>query len=86
MKLQSGHAVLDVKRGRVSLLKACEERHKFIGTRIPVTITGFVVGEHSAGDGVSTEFTVEVESAEVVLHRLDRDAVADASAKLYHLS
>ncbi len=63
MKLQSGSAVLDVKRGRRSLAdKLLFSSEK----RIPVTIEGFIV-QAGNDDGESTEFVVDVTSAKAVL-------------------
>ncbi len=58
MKLDSAHAMLDVKRGRRILKLEVEAGHK-----VSVTIRGHVV-QVGNNDGVSTEFIVDVDSAE----------------------
>ena len=63
MKLQSDFALLDVKRGRVGLLKTCGGDHG--PARIPVTITGFITGAWGHDDGDSREFQVTVTKAEI---------------------
>ncbi len=63
MKIQSTFALLDVKRGRVGLLKACGGEGG--DARIPVTITGFITRAWGNDDGESREFTVEVSKVEV---------------------
>lgn len=64
-KLGSDFAILDVKVGRKALARhfkgaprcgPCPER-----LRIPVTITGYIDGVWGGDDGVSQEFTVQVE-------------------------
>ncbi len=62
MKLDSAHAVLDVKLGRQKLKHALS----FAGNKIPVTIKGHLV-QVGNDDGVSIEFTVDVDSAVVKL-------------------
>ncbi len=69
MKLTSGFAVLDVKKGRHALTRRFEKRPR-LGVcpedmRIPVTITGYIDGIHGRDDGVSREFAVTVEKVEV---------------------
>lgn len=59
MKLQSGHAILDVKHGRKQLANAIGEGHS-----IPVTITGVISRVHSGDDGTSIEFQVDVAKVE----------------------
>ncbi|WP_353645739.1 hypothetical protein [Mesorhizobium sp. WSM2239] len=64
MKINSTFAILDVKKGRTSLVKHFAGRPK-LGPcppelRIPVVITGFIDGIHSRDDGISREFSVEV--------------------------
>lgn len=69
MDLKSDFALLDVKKGRKKLFgllgftpngpRPNEDR------RVPVTITGFIVGAHGEDDGVSREFQVEVTSLAV---------------------
>ena len=64
MDISSDFALLDVKKGRKKLFKYLgftpdgplpnEEK------RIPITITGFIVGAYGDDDGVSREFQVEV--------------------------
>ena len=56
MKTTSTFSILDVKQGRNPLLKLVGN-HKH---RVPVTITGFIVGDWSGDDGVSREFEVAV--------------------------
>ena len=63
MKIQSTFALLDVKRGRVGLLKACGGIEG--NARIPVTITGFITGAWGHDDGESREFEIEVSKAEI---------------------
>ena len=65
MKLQVDFALLDVKRGRAGLLKACGGPRGRV--RIPVTITGFVTGAWGHDDGVSREFEIDVTEATVKL-------------------
>ncbi len=66
MKIQSDFAILDVKRGRVALLKACNKIDpEGIYCTIPVTITGYITGPWGNDDGTSREFVVQVECAEV---------------------
>ena len=57
MKLDSGYALLDVKRGRKSLELELKK-----GRRLPVFIRGHIV-QTGNNDGVSTEFVVDVDSA-----------------------
>lgn len=56
--INSTFALLDVKRGRVSLAKRINA-----GERIPVTIRGYINDVHSEDDGQSIEFSIEVTSA-----------------------
>ena len=63
MKLDSAHAVLDVKLGRQKLKSVLQER---LGRKIPVTIKGHLV-QVGNDDGVSIEFIVDVDSAVVKL-------------------
>ncbi len=81
MKLQSNFAILDVKRGRASLLDACDKQDRQPGLFLPVTITGFITGIHGNYDGVSQEFKVQVESVEVLLISKD-DAARAIAARL----
>ncbi len=60
MKLDSAHAILDVKRSRRSLQRELE---KAGCSGIPVTIHGRLV-QVGNDDGTSTEFMVDVTSAE----------------------
>lgn len=65
MKLTSDFAILDVKNGRNKLLKRVQGEGfgptgRPTGARIPVTITGFIVGAYGGDDGTSREFEVEV--------------------------
>jgi hypothetical protein len=66
MKITSDFAVLDVKQGRKKLSDHFKARPRLgecpADLRIPVTITGYIDGEHSHDDGVSIEFTVIVEN------------------------
>jgi len=59
-KLSCDFALIDVKRGRRSLLARSRS-----GERIPVIITGHIVGDYSRDDGVSIEFEIEVARAEI---------------------
>ncbi len=54
MKITSNFALLDVKRGRVGLLK------KTATHLIPVTIKGFIDDRFGGDDGTSIEFCVDV--------------------------
>ncbi len=72
MKLQSGFAILDVKRGRKALREACRKtlaipcsKRDKMAIRIPIVIKGFIIGEHGNDDGVSQEFTVGVSHVKV---------------------
>lgn len=57
--INSTFAILDVMRGRVKLAK----RINVGDGRIPVTIRGYIVGQHGNDDGTSIEFEIEVTSA-----------------------
>ena len=64
MKIQAGMAILDVKKGRKALYK--EFKHlPFEAVRIPITITGYIVGVWGEDDGIRREFEVEVSSVKV---------------------
>jgi len=69
MKIESGFAVLDVKKGRRALAKHFDERPCFgacpPALRVPVVITGYIDGIHGRDDGVSREFSITVEKIEV---------------------
>lgn len=64
MKLESSLAILDVKKGRKKLFKLLgftpNGPRPNEDNRVPVTITGFIVGAHGGDDGTSREFQVEV--------------------------
>ena len=61
MKIESGYAILDVKRGRKALEKEIKKKRK-----VPVIITGEIDDVYSGyDDGVSLEFTVIVKKVEV---------------------
>ena len=60
MKIQSDFAILDVKRGRVSLKKKVAKEGA-----IEVVIYGSVVGTWGYDDGVSQEFEVVVDRVDV---------------------
>jgi hypothetical protein len=57
-KTTSDFVLIDVKRGRHKLAKLVED-HKH---KIPVTITGYIIGTWSGDDGTSIEFEVDVKS------------------------
>lgn len=59
MKLQSKFAMLDVMRGRKQLSKVMQD-----GTRVPVTIRGYITHQDSRDDGISIQFGVEVTKVE----------------------
>ena len=59
MKLDSAHAILDVKLGKHILKHALSNA----GNKIPVTIKGHIV-QAGNNDGTSTEFVIDVDSAE----------------------
>lgn len=66
MKIGSTFAIIDVKNGRRKLAEHFLDRPA-LGEcpkelRIPVTITGYLDGQHSHDDGVSIEFSMTVES------------------------
>ncbi len=63
MKLQSDFAILDVKRGRVGLLKQLEKAGG--SASVPVTIVGRITFPHGSDDGVSQEFSVDVDRVTV---------------------
>jgi hypothetical protein len=63
MKLQSGFAILDVKRGRVALKKAVRKLPKKGG--IKVIIHGHIDVIWGNDDGESQEFAVQVDKVEV---------------------
>lgn len=64
MKITSDFAILDVKKGRKKLLKRFESRPRMgpcpAELKLPVTITGYIVGVWGDDDGISREFEVEV--------------------------
>lgn len=64
--IDSTFAILDVKRGRKKLAR----RFEAAGTRVPVTIHGYITNVHSSDDGVSIEFTIEVTDAIERVRRL----------------
>lgn len=55
-KISSTFAILDVMHGRVKLAR----RILTGDDRIPVTIRGYIVGQHGNDDGTSIEFEIEV--------------------------
>jgi hypothetical protein len=57
--IDSGFAILDVKRGRVELARRVNKGEK----RIPVTIRGYITDVNSNDDGTSIEFAIEVTGA-----------------------
>ena len=61
MKITSNSLILDVKRGRNKLLKTVGWDSNE-GKCVPVTITGYIVSAYGNDDGVSREFSVEVDS------------------------
>lgn len=62
--IDSGFAIIDVKRGRAKLRKRVEDMGD--GARIPVLIRGFITGVHSRDDGISQEFSItEVDATEL---------------------
>lgn len=70
IKIQSEFAILDVKEGRDELFNHFEPRPRMgpcpEELRIPIMIVGYIDGIHSKDDGVSREFTVQVESVNPV--------------------
>ena len=67
MKLHSTFAIIDVKRGKVGLLKAVRKAQAGDGgtdAKIPVVIRGFITREWSGDDGTSREFQVDVTKVE----------------------
>ncbi len=62
LQLQSNFALLDVKRGRASLLKKLQGE---VDNTVGVVIRGSLVRAWSCDDGESQEFEVIVESVEV---------------------
>ncbi len=67
LAIKSNFAILDVKKGRKRLAKElhCECGLGHSGYRIPVTITGFIVGAWGHDDGESREFQIEVAGVEL---------------------
>lgn len=59
-KLNCNFAIVDVKKGRKTLLRLVEK-----GEKIPVTITGHICSQHSRDDGESIEFEIIVDHAEI---------------------
>lgn len=59
--LESDFAVLDIKKGRRSLLQACKR-----GESTKVTITGFIEEPWGDDDGVSQEFTLNIRDISIV--------------------
>jgi len=59
--LQSDFAILDIKKGRKSLLQACKR-----GESTKVTITGFIEEPWGDDDGVSQEFTLSIRDISIV--------------------
>jgi len=65
MKLESGFAILDVRRGRRQLERLFAKGrggYPANGERVPVTITGYITHQHGRDDGESIEFGIEVTS------------------------
>ena len=61
-KIDSTFAIIDVKKGRAALKKRVQALGK--DCAIPVLIRGYIDAVHSGDDGISIEFSVQVESAE----------------------
>ena len=61
-KLNSSFAILDVKQPDHMKLR---DRINGNNSRIPVVIHGYITDIGGSYDGVSQEFTIEVESAEI---------------------
>lgn len=59
--LQSDFAILDVKHGRIGLGKHLDANQG----HVPVVITGWITRVRGNDDGVSQEFTVEVDKVEI---------------------
>ena len=57
-KVTAQFAILDVKLGRKALLALVKDHKK----KIPITLTGFIVGDWSRDDGTSIEFQIDVTS------------------------
>lgn len=55
-RITSDFALLDVKSGRNQLLALVGE-HKH---RVPIALSGYIVGDWSGDDGTSIEFEIEV--------------------------
>lgn len=69
MDINSDFASLDVKYGREVLAKHFKDRPRLgkcpEAMRVPVTITGYIDGQHSKDDGTSIEFSVVVQSVDI---------------------
>jgi len=71
MKIESDHAILDVKKGRGALIKAVGGRgtsYKITGNVVPVTIRGYVDEAWGRDDGISREFELVV--TDVKCHKI----------------
>ena len=66
LQITSKFALLDVERGRGPLFKITGYGESNTLARIPVTITGFIVGAWGHDDGTSREFNVEVTAVRVL--------------------
>ena len=62
--IDSGFAILDVKRGRAALRKRVESMGD--GCRIPVCVVGHIVAVHGRDDGTSQEFSIDVTNADEI--------------------
>ncbi len=74
-KIQSTFALLDVKHGRVGLLREVGGRGTDVpptGRRVPVVITGEIVEAWGHDDGESREFEVQVTSVKIRKRRKRR--------------
>lgn len=62
--IKSDTAILDVTKGRKALYRHVGDtpRGPEYPNRIPVTITGYIVGAWGHDDGTSREFQVQVET------------------------
>lgn len=67
LTIKSDLVILDVKEGRKDLYQHVGDTPsgKYFPNKIPVTITGYIVGAWGDDDGISQEFQVSVESVEL---------------------